>query len=50
MKFFDGDVLFKVVWEYGIILCNLLIENCVCISVGNCEECEKIVVFICNYY
>ncbi|EGS7958788.1 histidinol-phosphate aminotransferase [Vibrio cholerae] len=50
VKFPDGDVLFKAAWEHGIILRNSPIENCVRISVGNREECEKTVAFIRNYY
>ncbi|ENM5744366.1 histidinol-phosphate transaminase [Vibrio mimicus] len=50
VKFPDGDALFKVAWEHGIILRNSPIENCVRISVGNREECEKTVAFIRNYY
>ncbi|HGP6799795.1 TPA: histidinol-phosphate transaminase, partial [Vibrio cholerae O1] len=43
VKFPDGDALFKAAWEHGIILRNSPIENCVRISVGNREECEKTV-------
>ncbi|EGR0377715.1 histidinol-phosphate transaminase [Vibrio cholerae] len=50
VKFPDGDALFKAAWEHGIILRNSPIENCVRISVGNREECEKTVTFIRNYY
>ncbi|EMC4024938.1 histidinol-phosphate transaminase [Vibrio cholerae] len=50
VKFPDGNALFKAAWEHGIILRNSPIENCVRISVGNREECEKIVAFIRNYY
>ncbi len=50
VKFPDGDALFKAAWEHGIILRNSPIENCVRISVGNREECEKTVAFISNYY
>ncbi|HIH0776180.1 TPA: histidinol-phosphate transaminase, partial [Vibrio cholerae] len=49
VKFPDGDALFKAAWEHGIILRNSPIENCVRISVGNREECEKTVAFIRNY-
>ncbi|WP_053025603.1 histidinol-phosphate transaminase, partial [Vibrio cholerae] len=45
VKFPDGDALFKAAWEHGIILRNSPIENCVRISVGNREECEKTVAF-----
>ncbi|GHW31994.1 histidinol-phosphate aminotransferase [Vibrio cholerae] len=50
VKFPDGYALFKAAWEHGIILRNSPIENCVRISVGNREECEKTVAFIRNYY
>ncbi|CSB20126.1 histidinol-phosphate aminotransferase [Vibrio cholerae] len=50
VKFPDGDALLKAAWEHGIILRNSPIENCVRISVGNREECEKTVAFIRNYY
>lgn len=50
VKFEDGDALFKAAWEKGIILRNSPIENCVRISIGNREECEKIIGFIRNYY
>ncbi len=50
VKFPDGDALFKAAGEHGIILRNSPIENCVRISVGNREECEKPVAFIRNYY
>ncbi|CAH8214462.1 histidinol-phosphate aminotransferase [Vibrio aestuarianus] len=50
VKFPDGDVLFKAAWEHGIILRNSPIQDCVRISVGNREECEKTLAFIRNYY
>ncbi|WP_332405454.1 histidinol-phosphate transaminase [Vibrio metschnikovii] len=50
VKFPDGDALFKAAWEHGIILRNSPIDNAVRISVGNREECEKIVAFVRNYY
>ncbi|EJK2106108.1 histidinol-phosphate transaminase [Vibrio cholerae] len=50
VKFPDGNALFKAAWEHGIILRNSPIEDCVRISVGNREECEKTVAFIRNYY
>ncbi|EJL6258043.1 histidinol-phosphate transaminase [Vibrio cholerae] len=50
VKFPDGNALFKAAWEHGIILRNSPIENCVRISVGNREECEKTVAFVRNYY
>ncbi len=48
VKFADGDAVFKAAWDQGIILRNSPIENCVRISVGNREECEKVVAFIRN--
>ncbi|CAH8196836.1 histidinol-phosphate aminotransferase [Vibrio aestuarianus] len=50
VKFPDGDALFKAAWEHGIILRNSPIQDCVRISVGNREECEKTLAFIRNYY
>lgn len=48
VKFTNGDEVFKAAWEQGIILRNSPIENCVRISVGNRDECEKTVAFIRN--
>ncbi|MBC5831242.1 histidinol-phosphate transaminase [Vibrio metschnikovii] len=50
VKFPDGDALFKAAWDHGIILRNSPIDNAVRISVGNREECEKVVAFVRNYY
>ncbi|NAX18405.1 MULTISPECIES: histidinol-phosphate transaminase [unclassified Vibrio] len=50
VKFPDGDAMFKAAWDHGIILRNSPIENCVRISIGNREECEKTLAFIRNYY
>ncbi|MBU2897868.1 histidinol-phosphate transaminase [Vibrio hepatarius] len=50
VKFPDGDAFFKAAWDTGIILRNSPIENCVRISIGNREECEKTLGFIRNYY
>ncbi|MYM58235.1 histidinol-phosphate transaminase [Vibrio sp. OCN044] len=50
VKFPDGDALFKAAWDTGVILRNSPIENCVRISVGNRDECEKTLGFIRNYY
>ncbi|MGF1721251.1 histidinol-phosphate transaminase [Vibrio kyushuensis] len=50
VKFEDGEALFKAAWNNGIILRNSPIENCVRISIGNREECEKTLAFIRNYY
>ncbi|MCW8344969.1 histidinol-phosphate transaminase [Vibrio sp. ZSDZ65] len=48
VEFTNGDELFKATWDNGIILRNSPIENCVRISVGNREECEKTLAFIRN--
>ncbi|GAL36900.1 histidinol-phosphate aminotransferase [Vibrio maritimus] len=48
VKFENGDALFKAAWDTGIILRNSPIENCVRISVGNRDECEKTLAFIRN--
>lgn len=50
VKFPDGDALFKAAWEHGMILRNSPIDNAVRISVGNREECEKVVAFVRNHY
>ncbi|PMH46750.1 histidinol-phosphate transaminase [Vibrio sp. 10N.286.49.B3] len=50
VQFPDGDALFKAAWDSGIILRNSPIENCVRISIGNRQECEKTLEFIRNYY
>lgn len=50
VKFPQGDELFKAAWESGIILRNSPIENCVRISIGSRDECEKTLGFIRNYY
>ncbi len=46
VKFSDGDAIFKATWDKGIILRNSPIENCIRISIGNREECEKTLSFI----
>ncbi|MGV2986941.1 histidinol-phosphate transaminase [Vibrio sp. E150_011] len=48
VEFTNGDELFKATWDNGIILRNSPIENCVRISVGNRDECEKTLAFIRN--
>lgn len=50
VEFPNGDGLFKAAWNEGIILRNSPIANCVRISAGSREECEKTVAFIRNYY
>jgi histidinol-phosphate aminotransferase len=41
-----GDDLFKSAWDNGIILRNSPIKDCIRISVGNMQECEKTANFI----
>ncbi|MFV0575116.1 MAG: histidinol-phosphate transaminase [Vibrio sp.] len=48
VKFEDGDAVFKAAWNNGIILRNSPIQDCVRISIGNREECEKTLSFIRN--
>ncbi|MFC5077248.1 Histidinol-phosphate aminotransferase [Vibrio thalassae] len=48
VEFANGDDVFKAAWDTGIILRNSPIENCVRISVGNRDECEKTLSFIRN--
>ncbi len=48
VEFANGDELFEAAWNTGIILRNSPIENCVRISVGNRDECEKTLSFIRN--
>ncbi|MEZ8655448.1 histidinol-phosphate transaminase [Vibrio splendidus] len=50
VKFPNGDELFKAAWDTGIILRNSPIEDCVRISIGNREECEKTLGFIRNFF
>lgn len=42
----SGDELFKSAWDKGIILRNSPIENCIRISIGSREECDKTAQFI----
>ncbi len=46
VQFPDGDKLFNSLWDNGIILRRSPIENCIRISVGNRDECEKTLAFI----
>lgn len=46
VKFPDADALFKALWDHGIILRRSPIKNCIRISVGNRDECEKTLAFI----
>lgn len=48
VKFADGDAVFKAAWDNGIILRNSPIKDCVRISIGNRDECEKTLSFIRN--
>ena len=46
VKFSDAERLFSALWDHGIILRRSPIENCIRISIGNREECEKALIFI----
>ena len=46
VKFTDADKLFNTLWDNGIILRRSPVENCIRISVGNRDECEKTLAFI----
>ncbi|CAM4190615.1 histidinol-phosphate transaminase [Vibrio neonatus] len=46
IRFPDGDALFKAAWDAGIILRNSPIQDCVRISIGSREECNKTLEFI----
>ncbi|MGO2321481.1 histidinol-phosphate transaminase [Vibrio casei] len=48
VKFSDGDAMFKAAWDTGIILRNSPIKDCIRISIGNRDECEKTLSFIRN--
>ncbi|RQW61973.1 histidinol-phosphate transaminase [Vibrio viridaestus] len=49
VKFPMGDAAFKAAWDNGIILRNSPIEDCIRISIGSREECEKTLAFLRNY-
>lgn len=49
VKFPDAEALFNALWNKGIILRRSPVEQCIRISVGNREECEKVVSFIRNF-
>lgn len=49
VKFPAGDAVFKASWDEGIILRNSPIEDCIRISVGNREECERTLSFLRSY-
>ncbi len=46
VRFPDGDAMFKALWDNGIILRRSPIENCIRISIGSRDECEKTLAFI----
>ncbi|MGR5141537.1 histidinol-phosphate transaminase [Photobacterium sp. DNB23_23_1] len=46
VKFPDAEALFNALWDHGIILRRSPIENCIRISIGNRDECEKTLAFI----
>ncbi|MGF1737528.1 histidinol-phosphate transaminase [Photobacterium satsumensis] len=46
VEFPDADALFNALWDHGIILRRSPIENCIRISIGNRDECEKTLAFI----
>lgn len=48
IQFPEGDAIFKAAWDNGIILRNSPIKDCVRISIGNRDECEKTLSFIRN--
>ncbi|WP_027697153.1 histidinol-phosphate transaminase [Vibrio litoralis] len=48
IQFPEGDAVFKAAWDNGIILRNSPIKDCVRISIGNRDECEKTLSFIRN--
>lgn len=49
IQFPEGDAMFKAAWDNGIILRNSPIKDCVRISIGNRDECEKTLSFIRNH-
>lgn len=46
VRFPQGDALFKAAWDEGIILRNSPIADCVRISIGDNQECQKTIEFI----
>ncbi|MGB2079001.1 MAG: histidinol-phosphate transaminase [Vibrio sp.] len=46
IRFNDANLVFESTWEQGIILRRSPIDNCIRISIGNREECEKTLSFI----
>ncbi|EOB1204148.1 histidinol-phosphate transaminase [Photobacterium damselae] len=46
VQFEDAEPLFKALWDSGIILRRSPIKNCIRISIGNRDECEKTLAFI----
>ncbi|MCE0496253.1 histidinol-phosphate transaminase [Vibrio salinus] len=49
VKFPAGDAVFKAAWNEGIILRNSPVEDCIRISVGSREECERTLSFLRSY-
>lgn len=41
VEFPDGDKVFNYCWNSGVILRNQKIENCLRISIGNQQECQR---------
>ncbi|WP_261835350.1 histidinol-phosphate transaminase [Vibrio ishigakensis] len=50
VKFPQGDVLFKAAWDEGIILRNSPIADCVRISIGDNQECQRTIEFITQQF
>lgn len=48
VKFPNAEALFEALWDNGIILRRSPVQDCIRISVGNREECEKTLSFIRN--
>ncbi|OAN18820.1 histidinol-phosphate transaminase [Photobacterium jeanii] len=46
VQFPDAEQLFEALWDNGIILRRSPVKNCIRISVGNRDECEKTLAFI----
>lgn len=46
IKFADADLVFSKTWDNGMILRRSPIDNCIRISIGSRDECEKTLSFI----
>ncbi|WP_413111359.1 histidinol-phosphate transaminase [Thaumasiovibrio sp. DFM-14] len=46
VKLPDAEALFTTLWDNGIILRRTAINDCIRISIGNRDECEKTLAFI----